>query len=151
VERLRQQSVSCTVPLLSPLPSPQQPRLRRGTLPGRSDFSAVTLLAQGKRWVVHNDAHETGRQASNIAHEIAHALLHHPIPALFDANGHRSHNKEHEEEANWLGPALLISEEAALSIVRRRLSVEDAAELYGTSKEVIQMRLNVNGAKRRVA
>lgn len=119
--------------------------------PGRPDFSAVTLLVNGKRWVVHNDAHEPGRQASNIAHEIAHALLHHPVPALFDANGQRSHNKDHEEEANWLGPALLISEEAALSIVRMRLSIEEAAERYGTSKDVVQMRLNVNGARRRVA
>ncbi|KIQ01824.1 hypothetical protein RU07_13795 [Agrobacterium tumefaciens] len=118
---------------------------------GRPDFSAVTLLSQGKRWVIHNDSHELGRQASNIAHEIAHALLHHPIPALFDANGQRSHNNEHEEEANWLGPALLISEEAALSIAKSRLSIEDAAERYGTSKDVIRMRLNVNGARRRVA
>lgn len=119
--------------------------------PGRAGFSAVTLFSQGKRWIIHNNAHEAGRQASNIAHEIAHALLHHPVPALFDADGQRSHNREHEEEANWLGPALLISEEAALSIVRRRLSIEDAAELYGTSRDVIQMRLNVNGARRRVA
>jgi Zn-dependent peptidase ImmA (M78 family) len=121
------------------------------TGPGRPNFSAVTLLSQGKRWVIHNDAHELGRQASNIAHEIAHALLHHPVPALFDANGQRSHNREHEEEANWLGPALLISEEAALFIVRSRMSIEDAAEHYGTSKDIIQMRLNVNGARSRVA
>ncbi|WP_108399068.1 ImmA/IrrE family metallo-endopeptidase [Devosia submarina] len=119
--------------------------------PGRKEFSAVTLQTQGKRWIVHNDAHDSGRQASNIAHEIAHALLGHPVTALFGADGQRSHNPDHEEEANWLGPALLISEEAALFIVQQSMSVPDAAEFYGTSREVVQMRINVSGARKRAA
>lgn len=118
---------------------------------GRKDFSAVTLQDRGKRWIVHNDAHDVGRQASNIAHEVAHALLGHPVQALFGADGKRSHNQDHEDEANWLGPALLISDEAALFIVQTRMSIGDAAEFYGASREVVQMRVNVSGARKRVA
>jgi hypothetical protein len=118
---------------------------------GRRTFSAVTLDVGGQRWIVHNDAHDPGRQGSNIAHEVAHALLRHPIPALFGDDGKRTHNEVHEEEAKWLGPALLISDEAAILIVKSGLSISQAAVLYGTSKEVVQMRINVCAARRRVA
>ena len=90
-----------------------------------------------------------GRQASNIAHELAHSLLwHEPAPA-FDGDGMREWNAEQEEEAQWLAGALLISEEAALSIVRRKLSLDDAAQLYGTSVDMVRGRINVTGARKR--
>ena len=53
-----------------------------------------------------------------------------------------------EEEAQWLAGALLISDEAALSIVRRKLSLQDAAQLYGVSVDMIRGRMNVTGARR---
>ena len=62
-----------------------------------------------RRTVIYNDAHDRKRQASDLAHEIAHALLHHPTHALLNAQGKRHYEREIEEEANWLGPALLIS------------------------------------------
>ncbi|TCQ12919.1 ImmA/IrrE family metallo-endopeptidase [Rhizobium sp. PP-CC-3G-465] len=118
---------------------------------GRRFFSAVTLEIFGIRWIVHNDAHDEGRQSSNIAHEIAHAVLHHAVPSLYAADGQRSHNKADEEEANWLGPALLISDEVSLFIASSGMSLAESASIYGCSKEVVQMRLNVCGARRRVA
>ena len=117
---------------------------------GQKDFSGVTLQWGIERFIVYNDAHDEGRQASDIAHEIAHALLQHPVPSAF-ADGQRTHNEEHEAEANWLGPALLISDEAAVAIVARRMPMEKAAKIYGTSLEVMQMRINVSGARKRVA
>lgn len=118
---------------------------------GQREFSGVTLNWHGERWIVYNDAHDPGRQASDIAHEVAHAVLQHPVPQLFDEVGRRNHNKVHEDEASWLGPALLISDEAAVFIVANRMSVDAAAELYGTSREIVQMRVNVSGARKRVA
>jgi Zn-dependent peptidase ImmA (M78 family) len=118
---------------------------------GQRDFSGVTILHKGERWIIHNDVNDAGRQAADIAHEIAHALLHHPVTAMFEADGRRSHNREHEEEANWLGPTLLVPDEAALFVAYNKMSVEDAAELYGVSRELMQMRINVSGARKRVA
>ena len=64
--------------------------------------------------------------------------------------GCRQFNRAHEEEANWLGPALLISEEAALYIVEQRLTVDWAGLDYGVSRDLITMRISVTGAQRRM-
>lgn len=48
-------------------------------------FSAMTVFLGSRRVIVHNDAHNPGRQASDIGHELAHGLLlHSPTPALDD-------------------------------------------------------------------
>lgn len=115
----------------------------------REAFSAVTVFFGYKRMIVVNDAHSRGRQASNIAHELAHSLLWHEPALAFDGDGMREWNADQEEEAQWLAGALLISEEAALSIVRRKLSLENAAQLYGTSVDMVRGRINVTGARKR--
>src|SRR5438046_2944464 len=40
-------------------------------------FSAATVFSGPRRTIVHNDAHSNGRQASNLTHELGHALLLH--------------------------------------------------------------------------
>ena len=96
-----------------------------------------------------NDVHSCGRQASDIARELAHSLLWHELAPGFDGDDMRDWNAEQEEEAQWLAGALLIPEEAALCIVRRKLSLENAARLYGTSIDMVRGRINVTGARKR--
>ncbi|MDJ0799084.1 MAG: ImmA/IrrE family metallo-endopeptidase [Calothrix sp. MO_167.B12] len=114
-------------------------------------FSAVTVFDNTRRMIVHNDSHNFLRQASNLSHELSHAILMHPPTAPFNEYGFRNFNQEYEEEANWLGPALLISEEAALHIVETEMTIEEAMQCYQATKEVIKMRINVTGARRRIA
>jgi Zn-dependent peptidase ImmA (M78 family) len=116
----------------------------------RDTFSAVTVFAGTERMIVYNDSHSRGRQASDIAHELAHALLQHPAAPVFDAHGCRNWDAALEDEANWLAAALLISEEAALAIALNGTSTEAAAVHYGVSKQMLQFRLNVTGARLRV-
>lgn len=118
---------------------------------GQREFSAITIFLGQKRLIVHNDAHAEVRQAANIAHELAHGLLHHPPKPPVDERGSRHYDAEREEEANWLGPALLVSEEAAVSVVRQGLSISMASRLYRVSTQVMQMRINVSGARKRAA
>lgn len=113
-------------------------------------FSGATVFCGPGRLIVINDAHAPQRQASDLAHELAHALLQHPAVPALDHSGCRDWNGELEEEAEWLAGALLISEDAALSIVRRGLRPEEAAALYGVSTRMLQFRLNVTGARARV-
>jgi Zn-dependent peptidase ImmA (M78 family) len=113
-------------------------------------FSAATLFAGYRRLIVYNDAHHPRRQAADLAHEISHGLLGHPPAPILDSIGCRQFNRVHEEEANWLGPALLISEEAALHIVEQRLTLDASISIYGVSRDVITMRIGVTGAQRRM-
>ena len=113
-------------------------------------FSAATLFSGYRRLIIYNDAHHPRRQAADLAHEISHGLLGHSPTPILDRNGCRQFNHAHEEEANWLGPALLISEEAALYIVRQRMTLMAAVTAYGVSRDLIMMRIGVTGAQRRV-
>ncbi|MBF2035523.1 MAG: ImmA/IrrE family metallo-endopeptidase [Leptolyngbyaceae cyanobacterium T60_A2020_046] len=117
----------------------------------QSCFSAVTVFHGHRRLIVHNDSHHPRRQTSNISHELSHGILQHPPTEPFSDHGYRNFNKKIEDEANWLGSALLISEEAALHIVKSGMSIDDASDFYSATTDVITMRLNMTGAKSRVA
>lgn len=128
--------------------APRAYRLFR--LVDRDSFSAVTVFDGTERMIVYNDAHSPGRQASDIVHELAHALLQHPPKPALDDRGCRNWDPELEEEADWLAGVLLITEDAALAIVRNNLSLEDAASRYGVSTQMVRFRVNMTGAWRRV-
>lgn len=59
-------------------------------------------------------------------------------------------NGEVEEEAEWLSGTLLVPEQATLWIVRRGLTVPDAAKLYGVTEALMTFRTNLTGARKRV-
>ena len=114
-------------------------------------FSAVTVFYDGpSRMIIYNDTHNPGRQSSNVAHELAHGLLHHPATPAFNDVGSRFWNQDIEDEANWLAGVLLVSEAATIEIVRRRVSYADAAEQFGVSEQMIRWRINMTGAGKRV-
>lgn len=113
-------------------------------------FSAATVFDNTRRLIVHNNAHDFLRQASNVSHELSHGILQHLPDEVFNEYGCRNFNQEYEDEANWLGPALLISEEAALYIVKTGMTIDEAVEHYRVSKQVISMRINVTGARKRI-
>jgi Zn-dependent peptidase ImmA (M78 family) len=116
-----------------------------------SAFSAVTVFRGTQRLIVYNDSHSIGRQASDVTHECSHALLlHPPVPAL-DGAGCRNWDATLEDEAQWLAGALLITEEAALSIVRQATPLAAAAIKFGVSETMVRFRVNVSGAHKRVA
>jgi Zn-dependent peptidase ImmA (M78 family) len=116
-----------------------------------ASFSAVTVFYGTERLVVHNDAHSPGRQASNLSHELSHGLLLHPPAPALDAGGCRNWDPVLEGEAQYLAGALLITEEAALQIVRSGKSLDAAAVRFGVSSPMVQYRINVTGARQRVS
>ena len=102
-----------------------------------------------KRLIIINDGHTKKRQASDLSHELSHCILKHVPSDQIIKLGLRKYDATLEEEANWLGPALLISAEAALSIARRGLSLSEASDDYEVTEEIVQMRLNLTGASKR--
>ena len=117
---------------------------------GLWEFSGATFILRYRRIIVINDGHSPKRQASDPIHELSHCVLGH-APALdLVTSPSRQYDKVQEEEANYLGPALLISEEAALSIVRGGLTRAEASALYSVTEDVVQMRINLTAATKRV-
>jgi len=112
-----------------------------------SAFSAMTVFNGRRRCIVHNHRHAPVRRRSNIAHELAHALLRHPPHPPSCAAGNRIYKRELEEEANWLGPVLLVSNEAARWAMARRMSLTEAAAHFDVSEELMEFRFRMSGAQ----
>jgi hypothetical protein len=110
-----------------------------------SSFSAVTVPRGLRVAIVHNDTHNPSRQRSNICHELAHCFLGHECAPPLTSNGERTRNSGIEAEANFLAGTLLITNEAAVYIVRAGL-VNVAQGLYGVSQVMLDFRLRVSAA-----
>ncbi len=112
----------------------------------KSPFSAVTLFMGRRRGIVFNDTHSTERQQSDMAHELAHAILDHPPGMLTDESGGRHYNKELEDEAACLSGVLLIPKDAAIAILASQKTAVQAVAEYNVSLPMIRMRLHQSGA-----
>jgi Zn-dependent peptidase ImmA (M78 family) len=94
---------------------------------------------------VHNCSHHLWRQRSNICHELAHCFLGHECTPPLTSDGERIHDSGIEAEANFLGGALLITNEAAKHIVLDGLLAQ-AQNLYSVSRPMLDFRLRMSGA-----
>lgn len=116
-----------------------------------SGWSAVTVCVEQHSVVIHNPRHSKGRQASNIAHEIAHLILEHePTRLVMSQDGAlvmRSFNEKQEEEANWLAWCLLLPRQAIVDALARKVSVEDIAAQFGVSEPLVKFRVQKTGAQ----
>lgn len=78
-----------------------------------------------------------------------------PPASPFYENGIREFSPEHEAEAERLGPNLLVSNEAAVRALRLTMSgqysLSSLSDAWGITEQVIQMQINLSGARRRLA
>ena len=138
---------------LSNLPACQERDLllarRKGT-----HFSAAVCYVGLKAFILLNDSGGRKRQASDLAHELAHIILRHKAENPFQDGGIRDFSENDEQEAEMLGPILLVSEAAALRAYRlissNQHTLDSLSDEWGISKQVILLRINKVGAKNRV-
>jgi len=74
-------------------------------------FSAATFrLPSGRAVIVYNPLNEPARTNSDIAHELAHLMLEHPVKTIERVGGLNffTCDAEEEQEANWLAGCLLL-------------------------------------------
>lgn len=114
----------------------------------QSELSAATVFSGSERIIIFNEKHPPARQASDICHELAHGLLLHEPAAALDARGCREWNSILEDEAGYLGGALLIPGKAARWVAKCGLSVEAAADRFRCSTQMVEWRLSMSGARR---
>lgn len=120
-----------------------------------SKWSALTMKNhEGIQFILHNTKHAPVRQQSNIMHELAHILCNH-VPGqesdesiVLQKLGLRKYNKEHENEAEYLGGALQIPRDGLMKHLFKGRSLEEIAEIHLCSTQIVQYRLFVTGAQR---
>ena len=114
-------------------------------------FSACTLRPSPDRLVVvYNPLSAESRRRSDVAHELAHALLDHDlsrVERLGDVT-FLSCDPTQEEEAAWLSGCLLLPRALLLAEVRRGSGAKDIAKRCGVSERMAQYRLDVTGVAR---
>ncbi len=108
-------------------------------------FSAVTVFVGRRRFIVHNDSNHPNRQASDVAHEVSHTLLEHGPTPVLRSDGQRFWNPDVEDEATWLGAALLVPREGALALSKRNWTIERIAAHYQVSEQLTKWRIGQTG------
>jgi len=108
-------------------------------------FSAVTIFQGYKRVIIHNENHHPNRQASNLSHEVSHSLLEHEPTPVVSADGQRYWDAQVEDEATWLGAALLVPRAGALSMAKSGRTVLEIAVHYGVSESLCRWRIGQTG------
>lgn len=135
------------------------PGLSRGavlqlTRTDRDSWSAVTISQDGKRLVVLNSGQSRARQASSLAHELAHIVLNHTTDrAVLSDEGflfRGSFDAAQEEEAGWLAGCLLVPREGLLAAGRRGTEPGRLAARFGVSVDMVRWRLRVTGVGRQL-
>lgn len=133
---------------ITDLPSDCRQRLARDH---SENWSAITVANGRQHLIVVNTSHAPARRNSNVAHELAHVILGHEPSLMFasptSGTALRTHNKEQEDEANWLAGCLLLPKDALFSIRRRHLNDEEACVEFGVSAAMLRFRMNVSGVE----
>jgi Zn-dependent peptidase ImmA (M78 family) len=112
--------------------------------PEQDAFSAMTVFTGSSRMIIHNETHATTRQLSNIAHEISHCLLEHPPTPISNA-GSRYWRPDVENEASWLGGALLVPREGALRLALDGMGTSEIAAVFRVSEPLCRWRIAQTG------
>lgn len=149
-------AASLDILILDPRDLDLEPEHARQLLEQDPDsWSGMTLFEQGEHVIVLNTTHGMPRQRATLMHEIAHILLDH-LPADVDVSPSglvllSDYSAEQEEEADWLGAALLLPEPAILFHRAAGKSVLQLAQMYGVSTELCTWRCRMSGVEKRLA
>lgn len=139
------------IPILAPDQLPELPgeagqRLQRDH---SEAWSAITVSDGKNHLIVINPTHSPTRTNSSLAHEIAHILLGHEPSIMFVMPQSeivlRTHNKDQEEEANWLAGSILLPRDALLRARRAGQSDDQVCAEYGVSLAMLRFRVNATG------
>ena len=119
-----------------------------------SSWSGMTLYEDSVHVVVLNSSHSRVRQCSTLMHELAHILLDH-VPASVQVSESgiillSDYSDEQEDEADWLGAALLLPEAALLDLRGSGMSGADVARHFSVSEDLCTWRCRMTGVEKRL-
>lgn len=129
--------------------------LEQFTKKDKEGWSAFTLRIQNKHLIVFNPSQTLPRVNSVVMHEISHVMLGHELTSVgLTEDGHlmpSNYDQDQEDEANWLGGALLLPRPALLAIRRAGLTDEQAKIEYQVSGQMLTWRFRMTGVDYQIA
>jgi hypothetical protein len=117
-----------------------------------SEWSGVALHVNSQPIIIINNTQSLARQESTIMHELAHIICEHTMgefQPLAEGIFLRSFNKEHEGEAEWLGGCLQLPGVALYYNHRDGLTIQEIAEKFNASVDMVRFRMNMCGIEKR--
>jgi hypothetical protein len=128
--------------------------LRQLAVVDPTGWHALSFEIQGVRTIIYNDRSSARRQSSDISHELAHIIrAHEPSQLLFSETNDfamRSYDPKQEDEANWLGWALLLPRPALIRCMDQRMSNDAIAAEYEVSEQLVEFRKRMTGVSKQV-
>lgn len=116
---------------------------------GSDEWSAFVIREGDEHLIVHNPTMSVPRINSVVMHELAHIILGHKLAeAQQTVDGHflnGAYDKNQEEEADWLGGALLLPRPALLWMRSKGMSDGAAVEHFGVSQQMLTWRIRMTG------
>jgi Zn-dependent peptidase ImmA (M78 family) len=109
----------------------------------------MTLKMDESFAIVLNPSHAVTRQRSDLEHELSHIELRH-VPARVEISETdllllSDFSDEQEQEADWLGAALLLPRDALVRLRSERKSTPEIAAHFGVSTALCEWRLRMTG------
>lgn len=118
-------------------------------------WSGMTLFEEGTHVVVLNTSHPRPRRTATLMHELAHIILDHaPADIEISPSGLvllSDYSPDQEEEADWLGAALLLPESALMQHRQQGMSIIEIANHFGVSEQLCTWRCRMTGVEKRLA
>jgi Zn-dependent peptidase ImmA (M78 family) len=115
-------------------------------------WSAVSFAVEDEVTIIYNDRNSSGRQSSDIMHELSHIILdHEPSQVILSVDGSigmRSFDAKQEDEANWLGWTLLLPRPALMHCMHLGFSTAQIAVDYDVSEQLVRYRIGITGVHR---
>lgn len=115
-------------------------------------WSAITVSAEGREAIITNTAHRGGRPSTDIMHELAHLLLGHEPSTMYFVGEEdialRGHNKDTEDEANWMAGTLLLPRDALVYIQNVGMVDTEVCKSYDVSMVMLRYRMDITGVSR---
>jgi Zn-dependent peptidase ImmA (M78 family) len=112
-------------------------------------FSAATFEVADRTVIVFSPLRNSGRRASDIAHELSHLLLKHDLSEIREISGvpFRTCQPEEEEQATSFGGTLLLPRPLLVAAARQGLGPDEIAEKYDVTPEMARFRYNSTGVR----
>ena len=115
-------------------------------------FAKICIRTHPRDWLPRR---RRRRQCSTLMHELAHLILDH-IPATVNVSPSgltllSDYSDEQEEEADWLGAALLLPQAALLHHRGAGVAISDIATMFGVSDDLCHWRCRMTGVEKRMA